>query len=463
MIWTRPSFVLTAPLAIAAAIALGGPRARAADLILNPLSGLFQWNGQALIPDAAPLDHYRRFSWADLEPEKGRYDFSAIDRELAKLPKGHTFAFGVAALNTCCSHHHGVDVPAYLQEGLEKGFFIKADPGSASAGNRVFVPDWNDPLFLDRAEKLIGALGGKYDFGPRIAWVDIRFYGNWGEWHLGGAAAYPGTKIPYDDPRVNLHGAQPGTLASRKRLIDAHVAAFPKTQLVMMTDDPEALVYALQRPTRIPVGMRRESFGAEHFEKDFVPATLGERERQLILERWKTAPVIVEPMGQVPFEVGAAGLLRQVETYHVATIGDGNLATNTWAKVPPDDQKAFVAAASRAGYRVQVTPHAEESQDKAGARIVNVSLAWQNTGVAPVFGTWKPYVELWSGSLRLARAPVDLELRRLLPSDKPTTTRSRLTLPAGATPPGEPYTVKVEVLDKRNYRAPLNVTVTSAP
>ena len=142
--------------------------------LANPLSGFYDWYGRATVPVSPPAtDHYFRLSWADLEPTDGRFDFAAIDRALAAASPGGRIAFGVMALNTCCSSHRGLDVPADLPGKLAKGFWVKADPGHPGL-TRAYVPDWNDPIFIARFTRLFRALGARYDGDPRIAWIDLR-------------------------------------------------------------------------------------------------------------------------------------------------------------------------------------------------------------------------------------------------------------------------------------------------
>jgi hypothetical protein len=45
------------------------------------------------------------------------------------------------------------------------------------------VPDLSDPTFIAYAQKLLNALGARYDGNPNLAFVDIGMVGSWGEWH----------------------------------------------------------------------------------------------------------------------------------------------------------------------------------------------------------------------------------------------------------------------------------------
>ena len=66
-------------------------------------------------------------------------------------------------------------------------------------------------------------LAERYDGNPQIEFLDIGSYGIWGEWH---------TKHPQPWP-------------VRKQIIDMYLNGFRKTPLASMSDDAEALAYAL--------------------------------------------------------------------------------------------------------------------------------------------------------------------------------------------------------------------------
>jgi hypothetical protein len=49
-------YLLAAALMVASSDCAASEIVAGAGLVLNPLSGLFRWNGQALIPDVVPID-----------------------------------------------------------------------------------------------------------------------------------------------------------------------------------------------------------------------------------------------------------------------------------------------------------------------------------------------------------------------------------------------------------------------
>jgi hypothetical protein len=67
---------------------------------------------------------------------------------------------------------------------------------------------------LAAMERLIGALGHRYDGNPRVALLELGLLGFWGEWHTW--------------PRDELY-ARPDT---ERRVIDAYHRAFPHKVLM---------------------------------------------------------------------------------------------------------------------------------------------------------------------------------------------------------------------------------------
>ncbi len=418
------------------------------------MRGLYTWLDVHMAPQPEPaIEFYKRIPWAALEPSESQYDYSIIDRELSKLPPGGSLSFRVVALNPFWSWKDGSNVPTYLMARMPKGFFI---PVNGRTPPRLYIPDWNSPEFLDRLEKLLSALGQKYDGDPRISFVDMGLYGTFGEWHTFGIPDFARGAIPYDDSRFNSRGAEPGTWATRKRIVDAHANAFKKTRLVMMTDDKQALVYALRLSREVQIGMRRDSFGSNHFSREFVDNSMQPSDRDLVLNRWRTAPLVTESFGPPEaFQAGPAGLAGQVEKYHIAAIGNGGFGP--WSDLPTEDRDAVLIAGRRSGYRFSVM-EATLPAEMNGRTEIPLRTRWMNQGVTPSYESWTVEFTLWSdkGS-PVAQTTSTLNLRTLLPAVQPTeivdVLKTSKKLAKGR------YDLRVKVTDPRAYRLPMRLAI----
>jgi hypothetical protein len=238
--------------------------------VVNPMRGLYRWNAQEIAPQPRPaFDTYTEYSWRDLEPEYGRYDFTAIERDLVQAQReGRRLSFRMYAL----ARGEGVAVPAYLVALMPQAW----------RSQQSYIPDWNDPDFLARAAALITALSQRYDNDPRLAWVGIGLYGDKGKWDMS-AFEYPAPSGALDMGEAQLTA-----------LVDSYVAAFSHTRLIMMTQKETVFLHALSQTEHI--GWQAASLGSEQFSaSSFMQAMRSDDGRwSLFVNRWKTAPVIAE-------------------------------------------------------------------------------------------------------------------------------------------------------------------------
>jgi hypothetical protein len=248
--------------------------------VIGPFRGLYDWRTTPEAP-VGSFDTYQRYNWRELEPTRGVYNFSRIDTDMMHArAAGKRHGFRIRAMVSL----EGVAVPDYLQTLMPLGWWGDADKNGV---NDTYVPDWNDPDFLSRFEALMTALGARYANHPDLAYIDIAGYGNWGEFHM----------TPFKPPYPSA--AQPATLPTIYRIIDAHLAAFNPNnplgpRLAMMSENSDALMYAFEKSPRI--GWRRDSLGSTQFTDNggFAQSWNEPLRRRIIAQRWKTAPIVVE-------------------------------------------------------------------------------------------------------------------------------------------------------------------------
>lgn len=419
--------------------------------LVNPMRGLFRWNEQEVAPQPRPaVDSYKRYSWDSFEPSPGVYDFSMLEKDLEtarRAGRKHGFRIRSMVLG------NGMDIPRHVADRLEKGWW----------GYDTYVPDWNDPDFLAAVEAFVNELARRYDGDPRISYVEIGAYGTWGEWNT-----YPFTsQYPVDS------GAEQLSTENAYRIVDSYVNAFKQTRLSMMSDHKPALVYALKRsPT---MGWRRDSLGADHFTEGMQRLKDNPEDWELVMSRWKTAPVISEfinPGGVDAPEVYELSL-KQAREYHVAMLGNGN--TLDWDSLSSTSKDAFLRLGRALGYRYELSELRMPARLAPGSRF-EVSGSWRNAGIAPTYESWDVMLQLrpaggkevaWEGRL-------NVELRSLLPASKATLTgeldASVSAADAEFTPlssslrinkplaPGS-YDVTLVVRDPSDYRAPMALAI----
>ncbi len=393
----------------------------------NPFRGLYAWSGTlgqgTLVEDVPTRDSYARFFWSDLEPAQGQYDFKAVeDCAEAARKYGRTFSFRVR----CFAVGRAGGVPGWLKEKMPRGY----DSG------KDYIPDWNDPDFCQGVTNLLAALGKKYNRDPRIAFVDVGIYGNWGEWHMSG----------FDYPLPS--GALPIRPEVARAIIDLHVEHFSQKWLFFRTVSAHT-AYAMSYPQ---MGMRSDALGmVPSFEHDM------KENGAVLANRWKTTPFIVETGGDHP-EMKLELMPEHVRTGRVAMVGNGNLTGNTDPAKQPAGPGLLREAGLAAGYRFQLL--SVQTPDRVQGSLSIKSL-WKNAGNTPAYDPWVVTWQLWQGEKMIHHWASALEPSAFLPSDQEKILEEILRLPSGLAQ-GR-YEIKLKVIDGAGIRAPLRLDIKETP
>jgi hypothetical protein len=300
---------------------------------------------------------YFRLNWDEIEPAEGQYNWRLIDESLHAWGKrGVRIALRIMTANAhskgyYCSPKWLFDAGCRSFDYLEGG----ADPTSGGTRIKRVEPDYGDPLYCEKHGRFITALAQRYDGNPGIEFIDIGSYGIWGEWH---------TKHPQPWP-------------VRKQIIDMYLGGFRKTPLASMSDDEQALAYALAHGT----GFRRDGVGSPWHEANWI----GSKKYAAVTgfaEQWKKAPVVFEWYGNYDYlhERGWAfdRALDFMKANHVALINDNV------GRVPPDQMPKLDQLARVAGYRFVLREVSHPSRVAAGAALT-VELKWSNVGVGKLY------------------------------------------------------------------------------
>ncbi|HEX7460874.1 MAG TPA: DUF4832 domain-containing protein [Dermatophilaceae bacterium] len=376
--------------------------------IANTGRGQYEWSGIAADPVGWPQKdvYYRdQIHWnSNLEPSPGVYQDTIMEQGLTRAASmGGRFGFRVMSMN---------DSQNYTPAQVAK------QPGTN-------IPDWNSPSFLTAWTNLMKHLGSKYDHDPRLAFVDMGGYGNWGEWHtygIGGASI---------------------TAANAQTVINAVVSAFPDKHILMMTADPSFLQQAMQ--TSPMIGVRIDCLGATNFYGstiDSVPDAVN---------RWKTAPFVSEWCGASNGAASEYALAdQQIAKYHFSMLSDGNYPTR-YADMSAADKASFEHANKESGYRNNLVSVAVPGRISPAVPF-SVTSAWNNSGVAPAYDQWSVRYQLrnstgavvWTGSSSLA-------MTTLLPGQKSVT--DTFSVPSGVAT--GTYQLAVKVADPAGSTSPM--------
>jgi len=175
--------------------------------------------------------------WDELNPEEGVYDWSSIDRMLEACEKyGYTYGIRILPYSHLSGSHanYGKDhvfVPDWV---FAKGAKMDRATLYSDPSVELDIPKWDDPIFLQAAKDFADALAEHYDGDPRVEFIDISVFGNWGEWHT---STFNGNPMP--------------SVEIQKDMIKYYSDAFDKTWLCV-TSGAYGEVYDYARSLGIP-------------------------------------------------------------------------------------------------------------------------------------------------------------------------------------------------------------------
>ena len=128
-----------------------------------------------------------RLDWASVEPREGTFEWTALDRFLDAWGRlGKVCNIGVMCANTHGRDPEGYVTPRWVFDAGAKKTEITLNPDRSTTGTpgKKIAPVFDDPVFLAKFANFLRAFAQRYDGDPRIAVLDIRSYGNWGEAHM---------------------------------------------------------------------------------------------------------------------------------------------------------------------------------------------------------------------------------------------------------------------------------------
>jgi len=304
------------------------------------------------------MSAYFRFYWRELEPVEGQIDFVHLDALLARARRaGQRLALRVMCAGT---NEQEMYVPEWLRAKGCPGFSYQYE----GQGPTHWVPDMDSPIFLDAHLGFIERLAERYDGHPDIDLLDIGTVGLWGEWHMSGT----GVDVP--------------SWATRRRIINAWMRAFPRMPKVMLIGDAEGLSYAAQNGC----GWRADCLGdmggfsktwnhMEHFYRQQL-------ERTMTRDVWRTAPVAFESCWDMRKWVGEGWDVGAIFDYALDL--HASYVNNKSAPIPPDAKREVERLLRRLGYRIVIRSVEHPDAVYAGAALP-IHMEWGNVGVAPPY------------------------------------------------------------------------------
>ncbi|MCW3059052.1 MAG: hypothetical protein JWQ02_873 [Capsulimonas sp.] len=377
----------------------------------NPLKGWCTYTTAGPIRQPYSMV-YQYVSWKELEPREGVYDFDAWEKRAWNIPSaaGKRVVFRVY-----------LDYPS-LPSGVPdwvvaKGVHLRkyTEEGGGQS------PDYDDPILVSGLERLIAALGKRYDRNPRVAFVTVGTLGFWGEWHT--------------YPRVELFAAP----ATQQRVIDAYRRAFPDKHL----------------QARYPDGVTGKQGWLGYHDDMFPSDTTGPDDWMFLpkmgragrTDNWKAAPIggEMEP-GKADRWLGAdfARTMLAVEKVHMTWVGPYSPAIDANASLKfLENSQAMVR---RMGYQFSLRT-VQASVKGKGPGSLRVTITGENQGVAPFYYRWPVRLALLDANHRAVQTlSTDTDIRKWLPGQFTLSAAQSLHVQPGA------YRLGIGVIDPMTGR-----------
>lgn len=175
-------------------------------LIKNPYKGLNYYTTKVdfgtldLSGNGAKCSNvvYHRLSWKTLEPEEGVYNFDVLEQNIEKLRENNMMlGIGIGSCITYNGYNSATNAqttPPWLFEKYDLPYTKQIVGNGSVANSNVFtdedgmqyvkVPVYNNEIFKQKMQNFLNAFAERFNDNPTIAYVDMRNYGNWGEWHF---------------------------------------------------------------------------------------------------------------------------------------------------------------------------------------------------------------------------------------------------------------------------------------
>ena len=366
----------------------------------NPLKGWCPYvdSGPITLPYSM-VYHYA--SWKELEPTEGNFDFDGWERRAWAKPaaRGKHVVFRVY-----------VDYPG-RPSGLPDWLRDQVKLTSYKEHGGGLSPDYENPALVAGMERLIAALGQRYDRDPRVAFLELGLLGYWGEWHT-----YPNKTL------------QP-SVRTETRIINAYRQAFPTVGLMARYARDDA-------GTRDWLGFHDDMFPEDTDNGQDWSFLAGIR-RAGRSENWKRAPIGGEMVpGAARKWLGDPQTRTMIDRSHFTWVGPYCPAL---ARDPNADAAAQLVR--QMGYQFRWTEFQIPTRAEAG-QPVPVKLIGVNEGVAPFYKDWAVELALIDpGGEVKSRTRLASDVRSWLPG--PIEIKTSASLPAA---PG-PYRLAIGIID----------------
>lgn len=338
--------------------------------------------------------------WSDIEPERGVFDWETFETRnnfeyWDSMGVSYIIRFRMDVPSKRNADH--MEIPQWLYEMID-GDGTHYDNDDIGTG---FSPNYENPILIAEHERLIKAIGERYNDDPRVAFVQLGSVGHWGEWHTWpeGSGKFPVEEVANQYMQHYIDHLDKKLLGIRRPLAHARENNFGFfNDRIGYAPTTEQWLFWLNN------GMDYEDwYNGRVYPDAAVP------------DFWKTAYSAGE------FGSGNALLwlkddtvvetLRQVRLSHTSWIGPCSPAG--LHDIPEITNVETLLKTIGYRYVIETVTH---SPIIGQGQTFNVEMVWNNKGVAPFYFAWPVELGLvdTKGEL-VVNVQADVDIRQWLP------------------------------------------------
>ncbi|MCQ2411997.1 MAG: DUF4832 domain-containing protein [Sphaerochaetaceae bacterium] len=333
----------------------------------NPYMGLVAWsegNPTGLKQDFSLV--YVDVTWAEMEPERGVFDFSALEKR-CQFPLwkslGKRAVFRLVLDEPSTKTH--MDIPQWLYDMTGDGVFYSTSYGKG------YCPNYSNPVLIQEHERLVKALAGWFWDDDFITFVQLGSVGHWGEWHI-----HPDVMKMPEIETLSVY-------------LEHYAKAFVYGDVMLMMRRPFSI------GLDVGIGLFNDSLGIAQEDQRWLGWICdgGDYEGQTggisaMPDAWKTYAV----GGEISSEVNkkklvkneSESLIATLEASHSSWIGPNGFTD--FSPVGKAQKRALASILSTIGYRLYVSRLAVVEMQEGKTKL-DVTLS--NAGIAPFYFGWK--------------------------------------------------------------------------
>lgn len=365
------------------------------EVFTNPLSG-FAPNASDTVENTRNSLVYVDVTFRELEPEEGVYAFEQIEKDnrldyWKKEGKHVVFRF------VCDYPRENVhmDIPDWLYKKTGDGVQYDISYGKG------YSPNYENEVFIKYHAEAIKALGNYFGKDTFFSYIELGSLGHWGEWHVlyeSGISRIPSADI-------------------REKYIQPYIDAFPDAKILMRRPFETASVHKF--------GLFNDMAGHQESTTEWLGwiqnggnyEQTGEKNALVPMKSaWELSPVGGEFTSAYSMDwmmsVNMLETSKMIASSHTTFLGPN--CPEIDGAVSPLLKKGTDETLKNMGYRIgfnKVTLSKPYMNGKT-----SVEIAWNNTGVAPIYWDWPTYLYLLDESGKtIEKTKIEIALSQLLP------------------------------------------------